>query len=135
MQTTQPNPSMNVPTGVSAPPSTTLQYKNFWVRYFLRETGHLVYQFFTIDPKFLDDFGKTPKHVAFPQGFKELLIKVFQKHIPFPEKLDIAYVADYEGVRLNSFSVIARGYAKKLNVGTFLEPIFEELDTEVAHAT
>ena len=106
-----PKQDINAPAKLAAPTHVTKEFRSFWVRYFKRDNGNLVYQFFAYDPALLDTFGVRHNASAFDPRFKDILIKVFSKHIPIPEKLDIAFVGDYEGVPLNSFSVCSKMYS------------------------
>lgn len=106
------------------------KYGNFWIRYCFRETGNLVYQFYNEDPAIIDeDLLKTGSrsHREFRPDFKDILIAVFKKHIPIEGKLDISYVG-----YVNSFCVIAVGYAQSLDRDSVLKPIFEDLDRELS---
>jgi hypothetical protein len=116
--------------GIGVAPSTLKQYQHFWVRYFLRENGNLVYQFYSEDPTVMEanlvERGEH-KHIPFHADFKEKLLELFKARIPYDDKRDIAYLHEY-----NSYSVIARGYATNLSVDYFLEPLFEDLDRKFA---
>ena len=105
------------------------KYDNFWIRYCFRESGNLVYQFYCEDPERIDaELLKEGSrlHTDFRPDFKDVLIAVFKKHIPIEGKLDISYVG-----YVNSFCVIALGYAQSLSRDSVLKPIFEDLDKEL----
>jgi hypothetical protein len=111
--------------------STTLKYKHFIVRYFIRyDNGNLVYQFYTEDPELLEAAemaGRQHDHIQFPVKFKDVLTVIFKSKINQAERLDIAYIGIY-----NSYSVIARGYAESPGLQMLLDPLFEELNEKLA---
>lgn len=108
------------------------KYDNFWIRYCFRESGNLVYQFYCEDPAVIDEDllrEGVRSHTEFRPDFKDILIRVFKKHIPIEGKLDISYVG-----YANSYCVIALGYANSLARDQVLKPIFEDLDKELSGA-
>ena len=93
------------------------------------DTGNLVVQFFTEDPEALEHFemtGQPHEHIRYPKNFQAHMNDLYSKKISVPERLDVSYIN-----LLNSFCVLAKGYADAPGHTRLLEPLFEELDVRL----
>lgn len=107
----------------------TKKFKHFFVRWTIRDdTGNVVYQFFTEDPKIIEEAamtGRTREQKPFDRYFKDAMLSAFRSIVP-EDRIDAAYISIY-----NSHSVILRGYADSPGLRSLLEPTFEAIDRAV----